>query len=304
MTTFDGNAATFKPATRICAVLTAFNRREKTLESLRALSHSAHEAGVDLRAVLVDDGSNDGTAEAVREQFPWARVVVNTGPALFWCRGMHRALAEASTQDTDHFLMLNDDTTLYPDAVARLLACEAEQAEVAHRAGIVVGSTRDAATGRHTYGGERVLQRNRPLSLTLVAPNDNAQAIDTFNGNIVLLPGAVFATLGNLDPTYEHAMGDIDYGFRAVKAGVPLWLAPGYLGTCSNNPTANTHADTTLPLRRRMKLLLSRKGVPWRSWLHFTRLHAGWAWPAFFVWPYVRLVREVVVSRLSRVGHR
>ena len=36
--------------------------------------------------------------------------------------------------------------------------------------------------------------------------------------------------LGNLDWTYRHAIGDIDYGYRVRKAGFKNYVATGYLG--------------------------------------------------------------------------
>lgn len=85
-------------------------------------------------------------------------------------------------------------------------------------------------------------------------------------------------------------MGDIDYGLRANKLGIPVWLAPGIYGTCSNNPVHGTYMDTTLPLSRRWELMMQRKGLPWRSWLALTNRHAGPAWPMYFIFPYLSLI--------------
>ena len=38
---------------------------------------------------------------------------------------------------------------------------------------------------------------------------------------------------GNIDPVFEHAMGDTDYALRAGAAGVPVYVASGYVGLCS-----------------------------------------------------------------------
>ena len=281
-------------ATRLCILLTCFNRVEQTLACLQAVQASTGLEGVELNAVLLDDGSRDGTADAVRARFPWVMVLTNGGPPLFWCRGMHRAFATAIAQGHDHYLLLNDDTILLPDALARLLACAAGLRAQSPEAVpvLVVGSTQDASSGHHTYGGERMPAPQRPTTFKLLTPSVEPQSIDTFNGNIVLLPADVVALVGTVDPVYEHAMGDIDYGLRARAAGVAQWLAPGYHGTCSNNPVDNTFSDPALAWRKRWAHILSRKGLPWRSWLHFTRRHTGWRWPLFFMWPYVRLVAQ------------
>ena len=46
---------------RLCAVLTCFNRKDKTLACLAALQASRGVEQWAVQAVLVDDGSTDGT---------------------------------------------------------------------------------------------------------------------------------------------------------------------------------------------------------------------------------------------------
>jgi GT2 family glycosyltransferase len=110
------------------------------------------------------------------------------------------------------------------------------------------------------------------------------------NGNLVLLPIEIARAVGNLDPVYEHAAGDIDYALRARKAGYRLFVAPGFVGHCSHNPRAGSFLDRSLPFAERWKKIMSRKGLPPHTWRHFTRRHGGAAWPIYFVWPYFKLL--------------
>ena len=288
-------------ATRVtvCALLTCFNRREKTLECLRALSASDGLARVALSAVLVDDGSTDGTAQAVRAEFPWVEVITSDG-SLFWCRGMHRAFEAALLKGFDHYLWLNDDTVLRPDALAALLGCEAQLRQRSTAPLIVVGNTVDPITGAHTYGGERVPSRLRPFRVERVAPSAEPRRCDTLTGNIVLVTARAAQRAGNLDPSFEHAMGDTDYGLRARRRGVELWVAPHAHGTCAHNPVAGTYLDESLPFATRWQRMLQRKGLPWRSWLTFTRRHMGVMWPMYFAWPYAKLVARSCLTTLRR----
>lgn len=284
------------PRMRLAVLLTSFNRCGKTISCLNALSASKRDAQqsaatlplASLNIYLVDDGSTDGTAEQVRQLHPGVRLI--TGGDLYWCRGMHRAFEAALADRYDAYLWLNDDTELRPQALGSLLHCLAELQQTHGRGQIVVGSTFDPVQGRLSYGGERQASRWLPLTLSLIAPTDRPQRIDSMNGNIVLIDAAAAARVGNLDPRFAHAMGDTDYGLRAKRLGVGLWLAPGTQGTCHLNPVDGTFHDRSLSLSQRWQLMRSRKGLPWRSWLQLTRRHTGWAWPLFFAWPYVRLV--------------
>ncbi len=292
------------PATdSLVAALTCFNRRDKTLAALQALAVAARQADVPLRAVLLDDGSSDGTAEAARQVQPWVQVL--TGPGQqYWSRGMHQALAVAQALPTgeqlpaSHVLWLNDDTVLQPDALARLLAQARALRQREGRDCIVVGSTADAQ-GQISYGGASAPSRWRRFSYRRVYSATEPLRCEVMNGNCVLVPMAVARQLGNIDAYFEHAMGDTDYALRAGRAGHPLYVAAGIVAQCESNPVAGSFNDRSLPLGARWRAILQRKGLPWRSWWHFTRRHGGLLWPVYFAWPYARLVGSALWRGLS-----
>lgn len=297
------NASDAKTTVRVVAVMTAHNRRALTLASLERLEVAARVAGVTVAAVLMDDGSTDGTAEAVRQRHPWVEVLVGQGD-LFWNRGMHAAQAQAMRHAFDYLLWLNDDTALHDDALARLLATHATLERAGGAPSIVVGATSDRGTGQLSYGGLVARRRWRPFNYCRVWSETEAVDCQAMNGNIVLIPRVVAEKVGNLDPVFEHGLGDIDYALRARRCGFRVVAAPGVAGSCSNNPVAGTFRDPALPFAERWKRMRSRKGLPPRSWWHFTRRHGGPAGLAYFAWPYVRLVVEAAIGSVRRQPSR
>jgi GT2 family glycosyltransferase len=269
------------------ALLTVHDRREETLACLERLSAQARAADVEVRVVLVDDGSTDGTAAAVRAAHPEVRVVEGSGQ-LYWNGGMRRAFEVAAPSDPDHYLFLNDDTHLLPGALARLLETDRALRRDGGPPALVVGATVDPATGQQSYGGWRRGPRLEPARLTLVPPADRPVPCDTMNGNCVLVPREVAARVGNLDAAFTHRMGDLDYGFRAARAGCRLLVAPGYAGECVANSGRGLWVERSLPARERWRRLLGPKGLPPAEWLVFTSRHYGPLWPLHFAWPYLK----------------
>lgn len=281
----------------VVAVLTSHNRKDITLRCLQAVRVAAEQAEVDLSAVLVDDGSCDGTAQAIAQRFAWVTVDRSDG-SLFWSRGMHRAMALAMKQRHDYLLWLNDDTELLPDALTRLLAAAGGHAG---RPTIVVGATADRDSGCLTYSGVIAPNRWRPFAFRPVFSPERALPCDTMNGNCVLIPAAVAARVGNLDPAFEHSMGDIDYGLRARRLGIAVVVAQGIAGLCSRNPLRGSFMDRGLPLHHRWRVFTSRKVLPLTSWQHLTRRHGGLLWPLHFAWPYLVFVVKAAFPARARV---
>ena len=279
--------ASVEPAT-IGALLTCHNRREHTLACLESL-RAAAIPGITVDVHLVDDASNDGTAEAVAAAYP--NVEINCGSGdLFWGGGMRLAFTRAVPTCPDYLLWLNDDVVLDTDALKRLLATYAALCAERQPLSVVAGSTRDPLTGTTTYGGVRRTSRLRRMAFAQVAPTDAPQSCDTMNGNVVLIPRSVYSVVGNVDERFTHAMGDIDYGLRARSAGCQVFLAPGHVGTCSGNFRAGTYLDETLSRRERLRRVASPKGLPFAEWAALCRRHGGPLWPALALSPYVRMM--------------
>jgi GT2 family glycosyltransferase len=275
------------PGIRIAALMTCHNRVAWTTQSVRALKAQI-VPGISLDLFLVDDGSSDGTAQAVMNIFPQATILTGDGN-LFWCGGMRLAFEQAIKKNYDFYFWLNDDTTLDRDALARMLGAYRGASAGVCKAVIIVGSTRDPETGSLSYGG----WRQRPGKLGLISwgkiPPDKERPIscDTMNGNCVLIFRAVVEHVGNLDPAFRQGMGDLDYGLRAIKSGCQIQVAPGYYGTCTSNDNSDLWADGSLPLYSRWQKLLGPKGFPVKAWGLFAYRHKGHLWFLSCLAPYL-----------------
>jgi len=202
---------------------------------------------------------------------------------------MHVAFSKAMNIGFDAYLWLNDDTVLYSTSILTLLNSWYEIKNKTGKDAIIVGSTQDPESNQITYGGmvrHSLLKRFR---YSLVQPCDQPVECHTLNGNCVLVPASVAQVLGNLEPRFSHAMGDIDYGLRAGQAGINVFIAPNYLGQCERNKVSGSFNDPALSRRQRWEKIMQPKGLPPASWWIFTRCHGGMLAPIYWVWPYLRV---------------
>jgi len=268
------------PQVQIAVLLTCFNRKDKTLQCLENLKNQELPDNVKITIFLVDDGSTDGTSDAVSQAY--ADIVLVQGQGnLYWNQGMRLAWNTAlQKQNFDYFLLLNDDTELFFDAISRLMDVESSVKKETASTGIIVGSTIDPDTKQFTYGGnDRVIGLlGKGFRFRRVAPSDEPKVCDTFNANCVLISNDIVNVIGVLSEQFTHAMGDYDYGLRALEKGYLCWIVPGYIGTCPTNDAGNTWLDPNLSLKKRGELRNSPKGMPTDEWLYFVKRHAGYMW--------------------------
>lgn len=275
------------PGLVIGVLMASHNRRSATLACLHSLSAQV-DAGAKVEVHLVDDASTDGTVDAVQREFPAVQVTLGSGH-LYWAGAMHLAEQRALRSAPDYLLWLNDDVVLAPDALARLLAAHEERTTAGHLPGVVVGATRNSS-GATTYGGVERASGYRRMRFSLIEPDDLPQRCSTMNGNVALIPASVVERAGGIDPRFRHGLADFDFGLRVTKSRIPVWLAPGWVGVCEQNPVEGTFKDSALPMAERARHLVSKKGVPPREWLRFTWRYAGPAWPVYFASPYLRFM--------------
>ena len=257
----------------IAVLMACHNRRTKTVSCLRALRRSLERCSdINIHVFLTEDGCTDGTSDAV-QRLNVPLTVIHGDGSLYWNGGMSAAwrAAECACVAFDAFLLLNDDTVFDPDGLGALLSVSHE---LDHES-IVVGAVRSPDSGALTYGGVRRLSAWHPARVQRLEVSETIQDADTFNGNCALIPASVYRKIGILDPTYTHAMGDFDYGFRARAAGCRVVVAPGTVGTCERNSVRGSWQDPRLPLWRRLRLLESPKGLPRRQWIAFLRSHGA-----------------------------
>ncbi len=257
----------------IAILLTCFNRKDKTIAALQHLfeAHSTTHPELELDVYLTDDGSTDGTSEAVKQRFPDVTILQGDGN-LFWAGGMRNSWNEALKKSYDGFLLLNDDTNVYENVFEQLMSTHQECTRTQGSGGIYIGSTKDADSGNFTYGGASF--RNRFLfKYEFLQPNGAVQSCELGNANIMLVSNDAVDRVGILSEGYRHGVADYDYTLKALNKKIPLLIPPAFCGTCSHDHSDIYETFAKKPIKERYRLLKHPLGLDFNSNLLLMRRH-------------------------------
>lgn len=271
-------------------IIPAHNRRALTLGALRALAADGVTEWA--KILVVDDGSHDGTSEAVRAEFP--RVEIQHGDGnWWWCGAIRRGMAWALAQNAERIFWLNDDCRVPAGGMRALREIVSRDNRVAWIDAV--------APGGWNYGGHR----KTAWCVRRCTPEEEAKgAIDTFSGNCVCLPRQWIERVGlPHDHLFPHGIGDLDYGLRLRAAGAPLQRLPGVIAT-NADPSADA-AESWLASARPMREIWRDFSSPrsfyhFPAWRRFALRHWGpaWGWVVFAA-PYARWAGIAVIRALA-----
>ncbi len=239
----------------IAVILTVHNRREKTVSCLRHLFAAAEaaEGSVSLTVFLTDDGCTDGTAEAVRQEFPQLSTlnsqlstpkvhIVQGDGNLYWAGGMRKAWQAAIDSGTpwDYYLLINDDTYIYNNVFPQLFEAIDYGYQLTGRYGMASGITCQPTielgvrSEEITYGGLNFVNKTKGRQV-LVKPTGTPQRIDMTHANILLVHHSVVEEIGIFHKGFLHSGADQDYGMMASRHGFPVYSTSLVCGACERD---------------------------------------------------------------------
>lgn len=212
---------------RTTAVVLSFNDGPSVVRCVESLRASTAPVAI----VVVDNASSSGAPDLIRRDCPECTLLVNDRNLGFGagCNvGIERALARGA----EFVLLLNQDTTVAPDMVERLVA-----AMDAHpRAGVIGPKTWSSTPfpdgrPRLLYAG--AWRERLPLSQRLPGieqPDDGrfdrASAVDFVWGHGMMLRAAALRQVGAFDPAFFMYCEDLDLCRRLTSAGFEARYEP------------------------------------------------------------------------------
>jgi len=177
--------------------------------------------------LVVDNGSTDGSIDAIRERFPGMDVIEN-GRNLGFAEGNNVGIRAALKGGADYVLLLNNDTILCERDCLDLLVEYIERKGNSIVGPLILYSLSDKiwfAGGKIDWimGFCRHIGKRSYLSKW---KGTKPYEVDYISGCALLLKKSVIETVGLLDPDYFLYYEDVDLCTRASTLGIKCFIVP------------------------------------------------------------------------------
>jgi len=210
---------------KVAVIVVNWNGRDDTLE---CLSSVGKVAGTGLSVIVVDNGSTDGSAQAIRERFP-AVTLIETGRNLRFAGGNNTGIRLALEQGADAVILLNNDTVVQPDLADVLTT------RLRSDPGIGMVSPKICYYQRPQiiwFAGARIRFWRGTMEHIGIRETDRGQfnvtrESDYATGCCVMVSRTVLEAVGLLDESYFMYAEDTDWSIRARRSGYRVVYEPG-----------------------------------------------------------------------------
>jgi GT2 family glycosyltransferase len=213
---------------KISVVTPVHNGCQHTLAFLSSLSLADYP---NLEVLIVDDGSTDGSAEAIRKNYPAVKILPGDG-ALWWAGATNLGVRLAKQGGADFVFTVNNDVTVERNVFTALVACARSNPNTLVGCKIYFMHQ----PGRVWYFGAGFNDEIADLELYSGVDSDfqERKVVRVLTGMGVLVPVEVFDRVGYYDAArLPQYFADSDFSLRAGYAGY----------TCIVDPDSKIYSD-------------------------------------------------------------
>ena len=239
-----------------------WNRRELLRACLLSLSR---QQGVSFETIVVDNGSNDGSAELAETEFG-ARVIRNRENRGF-CAANNQGIAAARG---DFIALLNNDAEAAPEWLGELHRACSRGSEVGMAASKILvweDPKRIDKAGHLIFPDGQ--NRGRGAGAMDEGQYDREEEVLWPDGCAAMYRKAMLDEIGGFDEDLFAYGDDAELGLRARIAGWRCWYAPRAVVRHHRGSTMGKGSAARLRLIERNRVLLAVKLFPWSLlWLN------------------------------------
>ncbi len=233
-TTFQAERAKTDSTTPVLSiVIVSWNTRDLLVQCLQSVWEEMERAFApgQVETFVVDNVSTDGSAQTVRQDFPWAKLIENQTNT-----GFARANNQAIELCTGRYvLLLNPDTKVLPRGLAELVRFMAEHAEAGAAGSRLLnpdGTLQVSCHPRPMLSRElwRLFHLDKLYAYALYRMDQwsttTPREVDVVQGASMLLRREVLDQVGVLDPDYFIYSEEVDLCYRVQRGGWRIYWVP------------------------------------------------------------------------------
>lgn len=210
-------------------ILVNWNTKGHILEALRSIEDTVHEYQHEV--FVVDNGSVDGSPEAIQGAFPGVRLIRNERN-LGFARAVNQALDPAAGS---YCVLLNSDARLMKGAIKILAAFMEENLDVGIAGGGLInedGSRQNSIAPFPSLATELLNKRLLRLLFPHRYPGKERDYpcpidVDSLVGACIIVRRQAIEEVGNLDEGYFFFMEETDWCLRMKEQGWRISFVPG-----------------------------------------------------------------------------
>ena len=191
------------------------------LDSVRHLDYANHEV------VVVDQNSNDGSREAIANQYGEVTLIRNEDN-LGFARGNNIGIQHAMDRGADYILLLNNDTIVLSTFLSALMAAAIEHPDFdIFGPKIVFDSDPEViwAAGSHIEWRKAICVQRGYQEIDR-GQYDTTVEVNALSGCAMMISRRAFRTVGTLDSRFFAYYEETDWCARATKAGLRILYVP------------------------------------------------------------------------------
>ena len=219
---------------KIAVIIPIHNGLEDTKLCLKSIYAALRFSGCDndVAIIVVDDGSSDGSAEWIRENFPDIEILKGDG-TLWWSGAVNYGVKYAIERDAKYVLLLNNDNVVDKNFFKALKKSIEQYGSESIAAAKVINIIPEFHI---KYAGKSF---NRKTAKLILNPMINKSIkVNTAGGMGVLIPITVFNRIGFFDENnFPQKCGDADFYLRAENSKIDMFYEPNMIVYDNNKST-------------------------------------------------------------------
>lgn len=252
----------------VYVILVNWNGKADTLDCLDSLWRVDYAR---MKVLVVDNGSSDGSAQEIPVANPHVELLA-LGRNLGFVGGNNAGITYSLDQGAEYVLLLNNDTTVSPDFLTRLVAAAESGSEVGVVGPVIYYHSQPEVIWS---AGGRVDWQSGSTHMVGIGEREAGQfgsaprKVDFISGCAMLIKAEALKQAGLLDASFFMYYEEVEWCVRFQRAGYTILHTPAAKIWHKISPEAREASPVVHYYMTRNRLIFLKKTqANWKAWVH------------------------------------